>query len=296
MSALQTFESIPLLREKLREWRSEGQRIAFVPTMGYLHAGHLSLISLAKAHAERVVASIFVNPTQFGQGEDLAQYPRDTEGDTQKLAKAGCDALFLPSVEAIYPDGAQTFVEVEEIAQPLCGQARPTHFRGVTTVVAKLFLIVQPDCAIFGEKDFQQLAVLRQMVRDLHFPIAILGAHTGREADGLAMSSRNAYLTPQERSTARALSEALRHTRQRFAQGVRDPKLLTKEARAIIAQHPAFSIDYVEIREPSRLRLVEDLAQPEDRLFLAARIGRARLIDNAPLAGECGLADPIATR
>ncbi|MCB9638573.1 MAG: pantoate--beta-alanine ligase [Myxococcales bacterium] len=277
------------LRSQIATWRKEGQRIAFVPTMGYLHEGHLSLMRQARTLCDRLVVSIFVNPTQFGPNEDLSQYPRDFDGDLAKIRSVGGDLVFFPSNEAIYPPGAQTFVEVTELTQVLCGVSRPVHFRGVTTVVSKLFLIVQPDVAIFGEKDFQQLVTIQRMTKDLHFPIEVLGGSIVRESDGLAMSSRNAYLDPDLRMAARCLSRALREVRARFEAGERDAKVLRDAAYEIVSSTSGAEVDYVDLREPSTLQIVEGEAKETDRLFLAAYLGRARLIDNAPLGGACGL-------
>lgn len=282
-------QEIAEIRAHVAGWRREGKRIGFVPTMGYLHEGHLSLMRQVLACCDRLVVSIFVNPTQFGPTEDLSAYPRDLTGDLAKIRSVGEACVFFPSVEAMYPQGAQTFVEVTEVTKPLCGVSRPVHFRGVTTVVCKLLLIVQPDVAIFGEKDFQQLVTLRQMARDLHFPIEILGGSIIREADGLAMSSRNAYLDPDQRMSARALSRALSEVRTQFAAGERNAQRLLETARSILEATSGIKIDYVELREPIGLTTVEGEAKAEDRLFLAAYLGRARLIDNAPLGEPCGL-------
>ncbi len=282
-------QEIAEIRARVAGWRREGKRIGFVPTMGYLHEGHLSLMRQVLACSDQLVVSIFVNPTQFGPTEDLSAYPRDLTGDLAKIRSVGEACVFFPSVEAMYPQGAQTFVEVTEVTKPLCGVSRPVHFRGVTTVVCKLLLIVQPDVAIFGEKDFQQLVTLRQMARDLHFPIEILGGSIIREADGLAMSSRNAYLDPDQRMSARALSRALSEVRTQFAAGERNAQRLLETARSILEATSGIKIDYAEVREPIGLTTVEGEAKAEDRLFLAAYLGRARLIDNAPLGEPCGL-------
>ena len=282
-------QEIAEVRSQVAAWRREGKRIGFVPTMGYLHEGHLSLMRQVLSCCDRLVVSIFVNPTQFGPTEDLSAYPRDLAGDLAKIRSVGEALVFFPSVEAMYPQGAQTFVEVMEVTQPLCGVSRPIHFRGVATVVCKLFLIVQPDVAIFGEKDFQQLVTIRQMVRDLRFPVEVLGGSIVREADGLAMSSRNAYLDPDQRMAARALSRAITEARLSFAAGERDVRRLLGVARAILESTSGIEIDYVEVREPVALRAVEGETKPEDRLFVAVYLGRARLIDNAPLGGACGL-------
>ncbi|HEY0719804.1 MAG TPA: pantoate--beta-alanine ligase, partial [Gammaproteobacteria bacterium] len=221
---MQTVTTIAELRAIITGWRKSGQRIAFVPTMGNLHRGHTTLIDAAKQYAERVVASIFVNPLQFGRGEDFGSYPRTPEADGAALADHGTDLLFLPSEAEIYPKGRDdvTVVDVPGISETLCGESRPGHFRGVATVVAKLFNIVQPDVALFGLKDYQQVAVLRRMVRDLNFPIAIVGVPTVRDADGLALSSRNGYLTSDERQRAPLLYQTLRFVAERLKAGERD--------------------------------------------------------------------------
>src|SRR5579859_2119102 len=208
---MDTVTTIAAVREQVRRWRDEGRRVAFVPTMGNLHAGHVSLIEAARRHGDRFVASIFVNPMQFGPNEDFAHYPRTPHQDEQMLAAAGCNLMFMPDVAEIYPNGSEraTRVEVPSLSRILCGEFRPGHFEGVTTVVATLFNIVQPDVAVFGEKDFQQLTVIRKMAADLCIPVQIIGAPTVRDADGLAMSSRNQYLTPEERLIAPKIYQAL---------------------------------------------------------------------------------------
>lgn len=277
------------LKRQLQTWRRQSLRIGFVPTMGYLHQGHLSLVEKVRKHADRVVASIFVNPTQFAPGEDLEQYPRDAAGDRSKLEQAGAHLLFMPDTQVMYPGGAQTFVEVKQVAQPLCGQYRPIHFQGVATVVTKLFNLVQPDVAVFGEKDYQQLVVIRQLVHDLLMDVEVLGGSTVREPDGLAMSSRNAYLTPKQRDAAVCLSRALRQVRQLFAEGEHEAKSLLEAAAAVIHKYPEARAQYIELRDPRKLRNVQGAADPDDRMFLAVFLGETRLIDNAPLATPCGL-------
>lgn len=270
------------VRAQSREWRAAGLTVGFVPTMGALHAGHLSLVARAReAGADRVVASIFVNPTQFGPTEDLAAYPRDAAGDASKLEGAGVNLLFTPAVETIYPPGSETFVTLERLPHHLCGASRPTHFRGVATVVTLLFNIVEPDVAVFGEKDFQQLQLLRKLVRDLHFPIRVVGAPIVREPDGLAMSSRNAYLGPDERRRARCLSEALALAEARLAAGVGSTAALT----AAMASHCAAAggdVDYAAIVDEETLEPLTAVDRPA-RAALAVRIGPARLIDNRAL-------------
>jgi pantoate--beta-alanine ligase len=271
-------------REAMGAWseaaRARGERIAFVPTMGALHAGHVSLLEAARGHGDRVVLSIFVNPTQFGPKEDLAKYPRDLAGDLAK-AEGTTDVAFVPTVVEMYPPGAQTFVDVREVSQGLCGGVRPGHFVGVATVVCKLFNIVRPHAALFGEKDFQQLAVIRRMAADLFMPIEIVGRPTVREPDGLAMSSRNAYLSPSDRTRALAISQGLRAAAARFAEGERQANVLVDQALAIL-QGRVDRIDYVEVRDADSLRPVERLERPSV-LLAAAFVGTTRLIDNLRL-------------
>lgn len=250
--------------------------------MGYLHAGHLSLVEAARRRCDVVAASIFVNPKQFGPTEDLGRYPRDPEGDARKLAGAGCDLLFTPAPEAMYPPGFQTHVEVEGLTQGLCGQSRPGHFRGVTTVVAKLLGLFAPDAAFFGEKDYQQLAVIRRMVRDLDLPVEVVGLPIVREPDGLALSSRNAYLSAEERPRALALSRGLGAARERFAAGERERGALEGAARATL-EAAGLRVDYVELRDAESLEVVARVERPA-LLAVAAVVGKTRLIDNTVLA------------
>jgi len=256
--------------------RARGERVAFVPTMGALHEGHVTLLREARKHGQRVVLSIFVNPTQFGPNEDLARYPRDLGGDLAKAAGAGTDAAYVPDVRDVYPPGYQTTVEVPELARGLCGPFRPGHFAGVATVVCKLFNVVRPDVALFGEKDYQQLAIVRRMVVDLDMGIEIVGVPTVREADGLAMSSRNAYLSPAERARALSISRALFAARDGALGGARDGVALVAGARAAL---DVDRVDYVELVDAESLRPTTDLARPTV-LAVAAFIGRTRLIDN----------------
>jgi len=258
--------------------RARGERIALVPTMGALHAGHVSLLSAARKLADRVVLSIFVNPTQFGPKEDLARYPRDLDGDLAKAAGAGTDAAFVPEAEDMYPPGAQTFVEIREVSQGLCGERRPGHFAGVATVVCKLLNIVRPHLALFGEKDFQQLAVIQRMVGDLNMPVDVVGQPTVRQPDGLAMSSRNAYLSESERVRALAISQGLSAARERFAAGERDAGALVAVALAVVRDR-VDRLDYVEIRDADSLHPVERVDRPAV-ILAAAYVGATRLIDN----------------
>ncbi len=262
--------------------RSRGLRIALVPTMGALHEGHVSLVRLACARADRVVVSIFVNPTQFGPHEDFARYPRDLEADLARLRGSGADCVFAPAVAEIYPEGDATRVEVERLTEPLCGRMRPGHFRGVTTVVARLLCATKPHLAVFGEKDFQQLAVVRRMARDLRFDVEIVSAPIVREPDGLAMSSRNVYLRPEERRQATSLNAALLEARRLYRAGERDARRLAHAARARIEKEPLAEIEYVELRDAETLEEIARATRPA-LLALAVRFGATRLIDNTVL-------------
>jgi pantoate--beta-alanine ligase len=270
---------VATIRE-VREWRrSAPGPVGLVPTMGYLHAGHLSLVERARRENGSVAASLFVNPTQFGPKEDLSTYPRDPERDRALLEEAGCDLLFAPASEEMYPKGFRTFVDVGPIATPLEGERRPGHFRGVATVVMKLFGIFQPDRAYFGQKDAQQLAVIRKMVRDLDLPVEVVGCPIVREPDGLAMSSRNSYLTPAERRAAPVLHRALCTAHDRFLSGVRDADSLRETMRAVLDEEPLARTDYVSAADPATLREVAQVDGPV-LLSLAVFLGKARLIDN----------------
>jgi len=262
--------------------RREGKTIVLVPTMGFLHPGHLSLMEEGRRRGDLLVISIFVNPTQFGRGEDYKDYPRDIEGDQQLAKGVGVDVIFAPPVAEMYPSTYQTYVEVEKVTRNLCGISRPTHFRGVTTVVCKLFTIVKPHVAIFGEKDFQQLVTIRQMVSDLNLDIEIVGMPIYREEDGLAMSSRNKYLNPDERTAALSLSRSLRHGLDLFRRGERRTEKIIKEVMGIIEAEELAQIDYVKICDTKALRDIEHIDQ-EAVLALAVKIGKARLIDNIVL-------------
>jgi len=265
--------------------QGRGERLAFVPTMGALHAGHVRLLEEGHRLADRLVLSIFVNPTQFAPNEDLGQYPRDLDGDLAQAKKAGTDVVFVPEAADMYPSGYQTAIEVKQVSQGLCGASRPGHFSGVATVVAKLFHIVRPHVAVFGEKDFQQLAVIRRMVLDLDMGIEILGVPTVREPDGLALSSRNAYLSPADRQRATALYRALEATAAAVAEGERRADTLTGSARKIL-ERDVDGIDYVEIRDAASLEPVETLGTRPAVMAIAAFVGGTRLIDNRRL-GPC---------
>ncbi|HEY0710843.1 MAG TPA: pantoate--beta-alanine ligase [Polyangia bacterium] len=261
--------------------RVRGDRIVLVPTMGALHAGHVSLLDEGRRQGDRLVLSIFVNPTQFGPKEDLAKYPRPVEADLEKAALAGVDVVFMPTAAAMYPSGYQTFVEVRELQQGLCGEVRPGHFVGVATVVCKLFTIVRPHIAVFGEKDFQQLAVITRMTADLNLGVQIVPSPTVREPDGLAMSSRNVYLSPAERTRAVALSQGLRAAAAALTTGERDGRKLLATAKAIIK--PAVDrLEYLELRDAATLAPISSVTN-EAVLLVAAFVGTTRLIDNLRL-------------
>lgn len=275
---MQIIRDIAALRHAISAMRQGGKTIALVPTMGALHEGHMSLVKKAKTLADHVVVSIFVNPTQFGPNEDFDAYPRDEQKDGAMLAEAAVSLLWAPDVSVMYPPGHVTHVEVAELGTDFCGAARPGHFDGVATVVSKLLNQVRPDIAIFGEKDWQQLAIIRQFVRDLDFPVDIIGAPIARAADGLALSSRNAYLTPQQRSDAVHLSQALNQAAQSIAAGQDVPSVLAQAERAIIAG--GFdSVDYLALTNKDTLARLDQYSGPA-RLLAAARMGKTRLLDN----------------
>lgn len=273
---------VSMLRELVASWKRDGLRVALVPTMGALHAGHLSLVRAALEHADRVVASIFVNPTQFGPDEDFESYPRSVDDDCAQLGAAGCHAAFLPSVETMYPPGETTVVDVLGPSRGFEGDERPGHFRGVATVVLKLFNLVQPDVAVFGEKDAQQLALVRSLVRDLLLPVEIVGAPIVREDDGLALSSRNVYLSPDERAAARVLSRSLRDAEDLLRAGEQDVEILRGAVRRRLDAEPLGKTDYVAIVDGTTFAPLEDLATFRGRLVIAIvfRLGKTRLLDN----------------
>lgn len=277
--ATQIIETVHGMRREARLAKVHTRRVGLVPTMGYLHAGHLSLLAAARRTCDVVTLSIFVNPTQFGPKEDLGRYPRDLDGDLAKARAAGVDYVFLPSVEEMYPPGHETRVEVPNLAQGMCGDRRPGHFTGVATVVLKLLHIVEPDVAFFGEKDWQQLQVVRRMVRDLDLAVEVVGLPIVREPDGLAMSSRNAYLSPEERRQALALSQALRAARESFERGERDAAALLARARAVLDAEAGVRLDYLELRDGASLAAIERVERPAV-LAVAAFVGATRLIDN----------------
>jgi pantoate--beta-alanine ligase len=272
-------DTIEDMRAACRVARRSGKRLGFVPTMGALHEGHLSLVRAARDACEVVAVSIFVNPAQFGPNEDLAKYPRDFKRDRDLLEKEGVELLFAPSVEEMYPAGAVTWVTVEELSGKLDGRSRPGHFRGVTTVVAKLFHIVEPDAAFFGQKDAAQVAIVRRMVRDLKFPVEIVACPIVREADGLAMSSRNAYLDPAQRRQALVLHRALVRVQKSWEAGEREPATLVAAGREEVAGEKSVRLDYFEIVEPDSLDPVKDLGGGS-LVAVAAFLGPTRLIDN----------------
>jgi pantoate--beta-alanine ligase len=279
---MQVIDTVAALRQYLAGERARGKCIGLVPTMGYLHAGHLSLVHAARQECDVVVMSIFVNPRQFGPQEDLESYPRDMERDLALAREAGVDVVFAPDVDEVYPSGYQTEVMVLTLTQPLCGASRPGHFNGVTTVVAKLFNMVGPDRAYFGQKDYQQATVIQRMVTDLNMPLTIVMCPIVREDDGLAMSSRNAYLNPEERQAALVLSRALRLAQEQLIQGERQPQRLETTLRDAIGAEPLARIDYAAVCDPHTLQRVEHLSGSV-LVALAVFIGATRLIDNALL-------------
>ncbi len=279
MKVIRKIKTMQKISEELRKKEKE---IAFVPTMGYLHEGHLSLVRIAKRFGDIVIVSIFVNPTQFGPSEDYRSYPRDEKRDLSVLRKEKVDFVFIPSVEEMYPENYQTYVEVTELSKYLCGRSRPGHFRGVCTVVTKLFNIVKPHYAVFGEKDYQQLKIIERLTKDLNMDIKIIPGPTVREKDGLAMSSRNTYLTEEERKSALSLSKALYEVKRMVHQGERNCEVLIKKAKEIIEKEPHTKIDYVEIAHPLTLEPIK-MIENEAVIALAVFVGRARLIDNMKL-------------
>lgn len=268
---------------QLDQWRSQpnlhGKIIGFIPTMGALHAGHIALINKAKEMCDKIVISIFVNPLQFAPSEDLETYPRNFEQDSKMLEEADVDCLFYPEVSELYPPHYRTFVAVEEFSDLLCGISRPGHFRGVTTVVLKLFNLVRPIYAFFGEKDYQQLVIIKKMVTDLHIPVKIIPCPTIREADGIAMSSRNIYLNPQERISARLLYKTLKGTKKFILDGERRPKKIRQHMVNLLEQDSLITIDYISVCDPETLQELEEI-NDQVLLALACKIGKARLIDN----------------
>lgn len=277
--SVEIIETVRAMQARSEEWRAAGETVALVPTMGAFHEAHLNLMWEGRRRADRLVVSLFVNPTQFGPGEDYEAYPRNLEADLKATEDIGLDVLYHPSAEEMYPEGYASYVEVEGLTDTLCGPSRPGHFRGVATVVAKLFTAVKPHVAIFGEKDFQQLAVIRRMVADLHLEIEIVGMPIVREADGLAMSSRNLYLSAEERRTALGLSSSLVIARQMILDGERDVQTIEEKLRSHIEAAGPCTIDYVAVADQETMALKETIDGPL-LIALAVRVGPARLIDN----------------
>jgi pantoate--beta-alanine ligase len=279
---MRVFDSINDVRAASRAARREGKSLGLVPTMGALHEGHLSLVRAAQAQCDLVAASIFVNPLQFGPNEDLAKYPRDFDHDCELFKREGIDFIFAPSVDEMYPAGAVTYVTVEGLSDKLCGRSRPGHFRGVTTVVSKLFHIVEPDRAFFGQKDAAQATIIRRMVRDLNIPVQIVVCPIVREPDGLAMSSRNAYLDAPQRNSALVLYRSLMAVQGRFDLGERKVQMLIEAGKQAFAEDSSARLDYFEIVDPETLEPVDDLSRPA-LVAVAAFAGKSRLIDNIVL-------------
>ncbi len=270
------------MRAYCRNLAIKGATTAFVPTMGFLHKGHLSLMEKGKTVADKLLVSIFINPAQFGPGEDLDSYPQNIEKDLLLTEKQGADAVFIPRMKDLYPDGYETYINLEKLPGHLCGISRPVFFRGVATIVTKLFNIIRPDIAIFGEKDYQQLIIIKQMVKDLNLGVNIIGSPTVREPDGLAMSSRNAYLAPEQRESALSLFRALKRAEQMVKNGETDTARILKEVTADIQACPHTEIDYIRLCDPHTLENVDRIKAPV-RMALAVKVGKARLIDNKML-------------
>jgi len=280
-SAITTARTVGDLRAHIAKWRKARQRVALVPTMGVLHEGHLALVSLAKSKADHVVVSIFVNPIQFGPREDFKSYPRDEAGDLKKLGDAGADLVFAPDTAEMYPQGFSTQVTVGDLTEDLCGASRPNHFDGVATVVTKLLLQCAPDLAVFGEKDYQQLLVIKRLVRDLNLPVEIMGGPIVRETDGLALSSRNGYLSPSERKTAPLLYQTISAVAADLAQGRGCDDAVV--AARFKLEAAGFRVDYVAVRDPDTLKPLSGPVQ-RARVLAAAYLGKTRLIDNVPVS------------
>lgn len=276
---MRVIEDINDMKEAARSLRVEGKKLSFVPTMGYLHQGHLSLMKKGREAGDVLVVSIFVNPTQFGKGEDFEKYPRDFERDKRMCEGEGVDILFVPKAAGMYPKGYQSYVEVEDVTRNLCGASRPGHFRGVATVVTKLFNIVRPHFAIFGEKDFQQLTVIKKLVKDLNMDVEVIGMPIVREVDGLAMSSRNSYLSEGERKAALNIYRALKSVKELFDKGERSADVLLTEARRVAETTPLIEPDYVKL---VNMKTMEDIERVDDEalLSMAVKVGKTRLIDN----------------
>ena len=282
---MEVIATVKEMQQRSEQLRQEGKVIAFVPTMGYLHEGHLALMREGKNRGDTLIISIFVNPTQFGPEEDYERYPRDMQRDLKLAQKVGVDIVFSPSAQEMYPDGFQTYVEVEKVTQNLCGISRPGHFRGVATVVAKLFNIVKPHIALFGQKDYQQLVTIKRMVEDLNMDTEVIGIPTIRERDGLAMSSRNTYLSPKKRKEAAGLYRALRKGEELFRQGTRDTAAILTTVMGIIKEANPTKIDYVKICDAHNLKDIEEIKK-EAIIAVAVHIGKTRLFDNHMLKEE----------
>ncbi len=279
---MQIITSVKIMQERAREARSAGRTIAFVPTMGFLHEGHASLLREGRRRGDVLVLSIFVNPTQFGAGEDFDAYPRNLERDAAMAEEAGADFIFAPDAREMYPNGYQTYVDVHNLTLPLCGAWRPGHFRGVTTVVAKLFNIVAPHTAFFGEKDYQQLKIIQRMVKDLNLEVEVIGFPIVRDENGLALSSRNAYLSPSEKERASLVSRALREIKKEFDMGCRNTKIMVELGKKTLKEAGINQIDYLEICDSKTLQSKE-VAECGDLVAVAVRLSEARLIDNIRL-------------
>ena len=280
---LDIIDRLTELSVRVERWRQRNETIALVPTMGALHKGHLSLVELAQRSADKVIVSIFVNPKQFGEGEDLDTYPRDLAGDVGLLAKTGADLVYAPTAKQIYPDGFSTKISVTGLSSGLCGASRPQFFDGIATVVTKLLLHCRPDMAIFGEKDYQQLLVIRRLARDLDLPVEIVGGPIIRESDGLALSSRNIYLSPAERRTAPLLHKSLMEAAQRLVEGQEMSAVFAKISARL--SKAGFQLDYFELRDAQTLAPAERFHEAPLRLLIAAQLGRTRLIDNIAVIG-----------
>ncbi len=276
---MEVIESIDAMQKKCEGLRLSGKTVALVPTMGFFHEGHLELMRVGKQRADKLIISIFVNPIQFGPSEDYEAYPSDMEGDLSKAQEVGVDFVFAPPAEEMYPEAFQTNISVEKVTKYLCGISRPGHFDGVTTVVAKLFNITKPHLAIFGKKDYQQLTTINRMVKDLNMDIKIVGVSTVREPDGLAMSSRNSYLGPEERKSALCLKKSLDLVDDMVSKGEKDVKKIKVAVEKLILGHPFTEIDYIAVCHPTTLEAIETV-EGESVLALAVRVGKARLIDN----------------
>ncbi len=282
MGNLKVIESAKAMQSHCEQFRLAGKKISFVPTMGYFHEGHLSLMKEARRIADHVVVSIYVNPTQFGPKEDFSKYPRDFDRDEDMAKSVGVDVIFFPSNQDMYPEGYQTYVNVEKVTENLCGLSRPGHFRGVTTVCCKLFNIVKPHSAVFGRKDYQQLAAIKRMVADLNMDLEIVGMPTFREPDGLAMSSRNIYLSKEERTSALTLVSSLKTAQKLYAEGERNAVKIIRQAEKLITSAPFTAIDYIKICDAATLEDVLEI-KGEVVMALAVKVGKTRLIDNSVL-------------